>query len=142
MGQSQIPVNQHMILIGLCEAQGHGEYFNRLFQVSFLIVILALSDQLSEEIEKTDALRVANEGLAARICKLVSFIQDKRNGDDAPTASITTASSSLMFSINSVSSSSEKRSEELERSLEQELIEESLHELASSMNVLNGLSLY
>jgi len=34
-----------------------------------------LSAKLFDEMEKTDALRVANEGLAARICKLVAFIQ-------------------------------------------------------------------
>ncbi|KAL9190443.1 hypothetical protein ACHAXT_007654 [Thalassiosira profunda] len=34
-----------------------------------------LSAKLFEEMEKTDALRVANEGLATRICKLVAFIQ-------------------------------------------------------------------
>ena len=35
-----------------------------------------LSAKLFEEMERTDALRVANEGLATRICKLVAFIQD------------------------------------------------------------------
>mmetsp|Transcript_1525 Transcript_1525/g.3392 ORF Transcript_1525/g.3392 Transcript_1525/m.3392 type:complete len:1208 (+) Transcript_1525:642-4265(+) len=34
-----------------------------------------LSTKLFDEMEKTDSLRTANEGLAARICKLVSFIQ-------------------------------------------------------------------
>ncbi len=34
-----------------------------------------LSTKLFDEMEKTDSLRAANEGLAARICKLVSFIQ-------------------------------------------------------------------
>ena len=34
-----------------------------------------LSDKLFKEMEKTDALQTANEGLAARICKLVTFIQ-------------------------------------------------------------------
>jgi len=36
-----------------------------------------LSAKLFDEMEKTDALRTANEGLAARICKLVAFIQQK-----------------------------------------------------------------
>ena len=34
-----------------------------------------LSTKLFDEMEKTDALRVANEGLAARICKFLAFIQ-------------------------------------------------------------------
>lgn len=34
-----------------------------------------LSTKLFDEMEKTDALRIANEGLAARICKLVAYIQ-------------------------------------------------------------------
>jgi len=34
-----------------------------------------LSAKLFNEMERTDALRVANEGLATRICKLVAFIQ-------------------------------------------------------------------
>ncbi|KAL3809382.1 hypothetical protein ACHAXA_007458 [Cyclostephanos tholiformis] len=34
-----------------------------------------LSTKLFDEMERTDALRVANEGLATRICKLVAFIQ-------------------------------------------------------------------
>jgi chromosome segregation ATPase len=36
-----------------------------------------LSAKLFDEMERTDALRVANEGLATRICKLVAFIQQK-----------------------------------------------------------------
>ena len=39
-----------------------------------------LSAKLFDEMEKTDALRVANEGLAARICKLVAFIQQGGEG--------------------------------------------------------------
>jgi len=39
-----------------------------------------LSIKLFDEMEKTDALRVANEGLAARICKLVAFIQQTPGG--------------------------------------------------------------
>jgi len=38
-----------------------------------------LSAKLFDEMERTDALRVANEGLAARICKLVAFIQQTPN---------------------------------------------------------------
>ncbi len=34
-----------------------------------------LSAKLFEEMERTDALRVTNEGLATRICKLVALIQ-------------------------------------------------------------------
>jgi hypothetical protein len=34
-----------------------------------------LSAKLFEEMERTDALRIANKGLATRICKLVVFIQ-------------------------------------------------------------------
>jgi hypothetical protein len=34
-----------------------------------------LSSKLFEEMERTDALRVANEGLATRICRLVAYIQ-------------------------------------------------------------------
>lgn len=37
-----------------------------------------LSAKLFDEMEKTDALRVANDGLAARICKLVTFIQENQ----------------------------------------------------------------
>jgi hypothetical protein len=34
-----------------------------------------LSPKLFKEMERTDALRIANKGLATRICKLVAFIQ-------------------------------------------------------------------
>jgi hypothetical protein len=34
-----------------------------------------LSAKLFEEMERTDALSVANEGLATRICRLVAYIQ-------------------------------------------------------------------
>ena len=36
-----------------------------------------LSTKLFDEMERTDELRVANEGLATRICKLVAFVQQK-----------------------------------------------------------------
>ncbi len=39
-----------------------------------------LSTKLLGEMEKTDAMRVANDGLAARICKLVTFIQENAQG--------------------------------------------------------------
>jgi len=45
-----------------------------------------LSAKLFDEMEKTDALRVANEGLAARICKLVAFIQQGGEGKASPAA--------------------------------------------------------
>ena len=97
-----------------------------------------LSARLSEETEKTEAVRVANEGLAARICKLVSFIQENRKGD----ATVTTTVTSSITSVNRNGSDSKKRSKgPAEIPLEQKLIQESLHELESSMNVLNGLGL-
>jgi hypothetical protein len=34
-----------------------------------------LSAKLFEDMERTDVLRIANKGLATRICKLVAFIQ-------------------------------------------------------------------
>ena len=46
-----------------------------------------LSTKLFDEMEKTDALRVANEGLAARICKLVAFIQQAGHSDAGSVAS-------------------------------------------------------
>ncbi|KAL3805289.1 hypothetical protein HJC23_008996 [Cyclotella cryptica] len=38
----------------------------------------SLSAKLFDEMEKTDGLQVANEGLAARICKLVTFIKQNQ----------------------------------------------------------------
>jgi hypothetical protein len=38
----------------------------------------SLSAKLFDEMEKTDALQVANEGLAARICTLVTFIKQNQ----------------------------------------------------------------
>jgi chromosome segregation ATPase len=56
-----------------------------------------LSSKLFDEMEKTDSLRIANEGLGTRICKLVALIQKQNNtldlldretirGDDAMTS--------------------------------------------------------
>ncbi|KAL7539323.1 hypothetical protein ACHAXR_009180, partial [Thalassiosira sp. AJA248-18] len=72
-----------------------------------------LSAKLFDEMEKTDALRVANEGLAARICKLVAFIQSNPNGSGeggggGGTAGAATPSSSSSGNNNGSSSSSKK----------------------------------
>ena len=42
-----------------------------------------LSSKLFDEMEKTDSLRIANEGLATRICKLVALIQKQNNTLDS-----------------------------------------------------------
>lgn len=121
-----------------------------------------LSAFLSEETEKTEALRVANEGLAARICKLVSHIQHNRRSGDVSSSfssansrhrkgdgsAATTRTPCLSFTsdwnedVHSSGSSSKRRSKgPTELPIEQTLIQESLHELESSMNVLNDLGL-
>ena len=121
-----------------------------------------LSACLSEETEKTEALHVANEGLAARICKLVSHIQHNRRGGDVSSSfssansrhqfiqqnrkgdgsAATTRTPRSSFTSHSSGSSSKRRSKgPTELPLEQALIQESLHELESSMNVLNDLGL-
>lgn len=53
-----------------------------------------LSAKLFDEMEKTDALRVANDGLAARICKLVTFIQENPQGKQKLIASGSNGSTS------------------------------------------------
>ena len=61
-----------------------------------------LSTKLFDEMEKTDALRVANDGLAARICKLVTFIQENAQGKQKLTQSSSGGSSSKKTSKNPV----------------------------------------
>eukprot|EP00985_Skeletonema_marinoi_P027262 scaffold22140_cov121-Skeletonema_marinoi.AAC.1 len=61
-----------------------------------------LSIKLFDEMEKTDALRVANDGLAARICKLVTFIQENAQGKQKLTQSNSSGSTSKKSSKNPV----------------------------------------
>ena len=61
-----------------------------------------LSVKLFDEMEKTDALRVANDGLAARICKLVTFIQENAQGKQKLTQSASNGSTSKKSSKNPV----------------------------------------
>lgn len=61
-----------------------------------------LSAKLFDEMEKTDALRVANDGLAARICKLVTFIQENPQGKQKLIASGSNGSTSKKSSKNPV----------------------------------------
>jgi chromosome segregation ATPase len=42
--------------------------------------LATLTTKLFDEMERTDELRVANEGLATRICKLVAFVQQNNGG--------------------------------------------------------------
>mmetsp|Transcript_11564 Transcript_11564/g.24659 ORF Transcript_11564/g.24659 Transcript_11564/m.24659 type:complete len:1393 (+) Transcript_11564:306-4484(+) len=60
-----------------------------------------LSAKLFDEMEKTDALRVANEGLAARICKLVAFIQQNPGGGEQGSGSGGASSTSSRSLANS-----------------------------------------
>jgi hypothetical protein len=39
-----------------------------------------MSTKLFDEMEKTESLKIANEGLGARICKLVKYIQQNSGG--------------------------------------------------------------
>ncbi|KAL7501680.1 hypothetical protein ACHAWT_009549 [Skeletonema menzelii] len=61
-----------------------------------------LSVKLFDEMEKTDALRVANDGLAARICKLVTFIQENAQGKPKLTQSNSSGSTSKKSSKNPI----------------------------------------
>lgn len=65
-----------------------------------------LSAKLFDEMEKTDALRVANDGLAARICKLVTFIQENAQGKQKLTQTNGSVSISKKSSKNPVVTSS------------------------------------
>jgi hypothetical protein len=61
-----------------------------------------LSIKLFDEMEKTDALRVANDGLAERICKLVTFIQENAQGKQKLVQSNSSGSTSKKSSKNPV----------------------------------------
>merc|ERR1712232_221679 len=68
-----------------------------------------LSAKLFDETEKTDALRVANEGLAARICKLVAFIQQNPGASGEGTSSVSSQSAGSIKSKNKVPPAPPKR---------------------------------
>lgn len=68
-----------------------------------------LSAKLFDEMEKTDALRVANEGLAARICKLVAFIQQNPGASGEGTSSVSSQSAGSVKSKNKVPPAPPKR---------------------------------